>query len=168
MIRHILSFTAVGFLAAAVGAQGPKALTAKQKADLFAKNRDVIEKVVTQTVDSSKSPNDPLKRANSYYPLLLQFNQEINFPGTDSARIQELSQHLVTLLDKGLTPTLEKAKLQVEGGTGVDEFRKVKEDLLNQLNALLKLNVMSSDPAAKASLDGAMGRLNGIVIPEPK
>ena len=65
MTRHILSFTVVGFLVATVGAQGPKALTASQKADLFKKNRDVIEKVVTQTIDSSKSPNDPLKRAKS-------------------------------------------------------------------------------------------------------
>ena len=170
MIRHILSFTVVGFLAAAVGAQGPKALTPGQKADLFKKNHDVIEKVVTQTVASSKSPNDPLKRAKTYYELLFLFSQQIKSAGEsrDTDRVKELTSHLNTLVEQGLAPTMQKAKVQLEQGTGVEEFRKVRIDLLAQLDALLGLPVMDENPAAKTSLEGAKSRLNGIVIPEPK
>ena len=170
MIRHILSFTVVGLLTAAVGAQGPKSLTPKQKAELFAKNRDVIEKVVTQTIVSSKSPNDPLKRAKSYYDLLFHFSQQIKSAGEsrDSDRVKELTSHLNTLIEQGLAPTMQKAKVQLEQGTGVEEFRKVRIDLLAQLEALLGLPVMEENPAAKISLEGAKARLNGIVIPEPK
>jgi len=170
MIRHILSFTVVGVLAAAVGAQGPKALTPKQKADLFAKNRDVIEKVVTQTIASSTLPNDPLKRAKTYYELLFLFSQQIKSAGEsrDTDRVKELTSHLNTLVEQGLAPTMQKAKVQLEQGTGVEEFRKVRIDLLAQLDALLGLPVMDENPSAKTSLEGAKARLNGIVIPEPK
>ncbi|HKA07438.1 MAG TPA: hypothetical protein VKD71_09290 [Gemmataceae bacterium] len=170
MTRHILSFTVVGFLVATVGAQGPKALTASQKADLFKKNRDVIEKVVTQTIDSSKSPNDPLKRAKTYYELLFLFSKQIQSAGAanDGNRVKELTSHLNTLVEQGLAPTMQRAKVQLEQGTGVEEFRKVRIDLLAQLDALLGLPVMDENPAAKTSLEGAKARLNGIVIPEPK
>jgi len=168
MTRHILCLIAIGLVAAAVGAQGPKSLRPEQRGELFRKNREVIEIVVDYTIDSSRSPNDPLKRANSYYPVLVNFSQQIKKASgaRDDQRVSELTQHLTTLLDKGLAKTLDRAKQQVEGGTGVDEFRKVKQDLLAQLDALL--NVLSNDPAAKKSLDDAKGNLNGIVIPEPK
>jgi hypothetical protein len=170
MIRHILSFAVVGLLAVAVGAQGPKALTASQKAELFTKNRDVIEKIVTQTVASSKLPNNPLKRAESYYDLLFLFSKQIQSAGqaNDGSRVKELTSHLNTLIEQGLAPTMQRAKIQMEDGTGVEEFRKVRIDLLAQLDALLGLQVMNDNPDAKSSLEGAKARLNGIVIPEPK
>ena len=170
MIRHILSFAVVGFLAAAVGAQGPKTLTPKQKADLFAKNRDVIEKVVTQTVASSKSPSNPLKRAQSYYDLLFLFSQQIKSAGEsrDNDRVKELTSHLNTLIEQGLAPTMQRAKTVMADGTGVGEFQNVREQLIAQLDALLRLPAMDENPSAKTSLEGAKARLNGIVIPEPK
>ena len=168
MTRHILSLIAIGIVSAAVGAQGPTSLRPEQRGELFKKNREVIETVVTYTVDSSRSPNDPLKRANTYYPVLLNFSQQIQKANAadDRRRVAELTEHLTTLLDKGLAVTLKSAKRVVEGGTGVDEFRKVKVDLIAQIDALL--DVLSNDPNAKKSLDGAKGNLNGIVIPEPK
>jgi len=168
MTRHILCLIAIGLMSAAVGAQGPKSLRPEQRGELFKKNREVIETVVAYTVDSSRSPNDPLKRANTYYPVLLKFSQQIKHASDarDDRRVQELTQHLTILLDKGLAETLKSAKRVVEGGTGVDEFRKVKDDLVNQLDALLV--VLSNDPKAKKSLDGAKSNLDGIVIPEPR
>ena len=168
MTRHMLSLVAIGLVSAAVGAQGPKSLRPEQRGELFKKNREVIETVVAYTVDSSRSPNDPLKRANTYYPVLLNFSQQISKANAadDRGRVDELTQHLTTLLDKGLAETLKSAKRVVEGGTGVDEFRKVKVDLIAELDALL--DVLSNDPKAKKSLDGAKSNLNGIVIPEPR
>ena len=169
MIRHILCLTLVALLTAAIGAQTPTALSTGQKVELFKKNREIFDHVVIHTVESSKSPNDPLKRANSYYPLLLHFSQQISAAGNaqDNDRVRELSLHLTTLLNNGLAPTLTKAKHVVEGGTGVDEFRQVKKDLTDQLDALLRLEVVANNPEAKKSLDGTMASLNGIVIPAP-
>jgi hypothetical protein len=167
MIRHVIAIVVIALMAVAVGAQPPKALTSAQKGELFKKNREIFEKVVDETVASSKSPNDPLKRANTYYPLLLHFSKQISSANSqDSRRVEELSQHLKTLLDKGLTPTLAEAKRQVEGGTGVDDFIKIRQDLLAQLNALL--DVLSNDPATKGSLEGAKNRLDSIKIPQAK
>jgi hypothetical protein len=167
MTRHILSGVVIALMAAAVGAQPPKALTSAQKGELFRKNREVFENIVDQTVASSSSPNDPLKRANTYYPLLVNFNKQIAGANSqDSRRVEELTQHLKVLLDKGLTPTLADAKRQVEGGTGVDEFITIRRDLLAQLKALL--DVLSNDPATKSSLEGVKNRLDSIKIPEAK
>ena len=166
MTRHILSGVVIAIMAAAVGAQTPKALTSAQKGELFRKNREVFENIVDQTVASSKSPNDPLKRANTYYSLLVNFNKQIAASSQDSGRVEELTQHLKVLLDKGLTPTLADAKRQVEGGTGVDEFVDLRQGLLAQLKALL--DVLSNDPTTKSSLEGVKNRLDSIKIPEAK
>src|SRR5262245_35846073 len=139
MKRHILAVIGVGLVTAVVGAQGPQALSTENKVELFRKNRSLIETVVNQTVVSSKAPADPLKRADSYYLVVLRFSEQIRAAKStsDEDRAKELTDRLTTLLDQGLVKTLDKAKGQVEGGTGVEEFRKLRQDLLNQLDALL-------------------------------
>lgn len=168
MCRHTLIVVTAAVLAAVVGAQGPKAPTPAQRGELFKKNRPVIEKLVDQTLDSARTPNDYVKRANSYYPVLYKFNTEIAQAGRDSdpARVEELTRHLGTLLDKGLAPTLVKAREQVENGTGNEDYRRVKDDLMAQLRALL--DMLADNPSAAASLEGARKKLDEINGPKKK
>jgi len=155
-------------LAAVVGAEGPKAPTPAQRGDLFTRNRPVIENVVGQTLESAHTPGDHVKRAQSYYPVLYKFNTEIADAGraNDAARVEELTRHLKTLLDQGLAPTLVRARDQVEKGTGNEEYRKVKEDLLAQVDVLLK--ILADNAEARASLEGAKKKLDDINGPKPK
>jgi hypothetical protein len=168
MRRHTLSVVTAAVLAAIVGAQGPRAPSPAQRGELFKKNRPVIEKLIDQTLDSARTPNDYVKRANSYYPVLYKFNTEIAQANRDhdGARVDELSRHLETLLDRGLAPTLVRAREQVENGTGNEDYRKVKEDLLAQVDALL--GILAESPGAKASLEGAKKKLDDINGPKKK
>jgi len=168
MRRHTLTVVTAAVLAAIVGAQGPRAPSPAQRGELFKKNRPVIEKLVDQTLSSARTPNDYVKRAESYYYVLLKFNNEIAEAGRvqDSARVEELTLHLGTLLDKGLAPTLVKAREQVENGTGNEDYRRVKEDLLAQVDALL--HILAESPGAKASLEGAKKKLDDINGPKKK
>jgi len=166
MLRHTLAVVTAAFLAAVVGAQGPKEPTTGQRGELFRKNRSVIESLVKETVQSAHTPHEYVKRANSYYPVLHEFNTKIAEAAgaRDTARVEELTRHLETLLDKGLAPTLVKAREQVENGTGVEEFREAKQFLLAQVNALLGL--LSDSPATKALLEGTKQKLDAVRIPE--
>jgi hypothetical protein len=166
MTRTLLSAAAIALLSAAVGAQTPKALLPQQKGELYKKNQTMIEKIVGQTVEASKTPNFPMKRAKTYYDVIVELNREISKAriANDQDRVQELTEHLNMLLDKGLTPTLVKAKSQV-GGTGADEYEKEKADLLAQLNALIDV---LDDPTARQSLTGAKQRLEEITGPTKK
>lgn len=168
MLRHTLTFVTAAFLAAVVGAQGPKGPTPAQRGELFKKNQLVIENLVDQTLKSAHTPGDYVKRANSYYPVLYKFNKEIAEAreSHDSARVEELTHHLETLLDKGLAPTLVKARVQVENGTGNEEYLTVKKNLLDQVNALLV--ILAESPATKASLEEAKRKLDEMNGPKKK
>jgi hypothetical protein len=167
MRRHTLTVVTAAVLAAIVGAQGPRAPSPAQRGELFKKNRPVIEKLVDQTLDSARTPNDYVKRADSYYPVLYQFNTEIaKARDTDPARVEELTRHLGTLLDKGLAPTLVRAREQVENGTGNEDYRRVKDVLLAQVKALL--DMLADNPSATASLEGAKRKLDDINGPKKK
>lgn len=168
MFRHTLSVVLAAFLAAVVGAQGSKAPSPPQRGELFKKNQPVIEEIVAQTVESSRVPNEYVKRAKTYYPVLFDFNQEIARAGrnNDTARVEELTRHLGTLLDRGLAPTLIRAREQVENGTGVEEYGEVKADLLAQVDALM--GMVGDNPSAKASLEVARKRLDEIRGPKKK
>jgi hypothetical protein len=135
---------------------------------LFKKNRPVIEKLVDKTLESAHTPNDHVKRARSYYDVLFKFNTEIAEANGahDSARVEELTLHLVTLLDLGLAPTLVEARKQVENGTGNEDYRQVKEDLLAQVGALQ--GILAESPGAKTSLEGAKKKLDEINGPKKK
>jgi hypothetical protein len=166
MFRRTLTTVTAALMAAVVGAQGSKDPTPAQRAKLFERNREVIEQVVKQTVESAKTPNDHVKRANTYYKVLYQFNTEIAKANDahDTARVEELTRHLQTVLDKGLGPTLIRARDQVAQGTGVEEYRKAKDDLMAQVDALL--GILAENPTAKASLEGAKQRLNDVSPPK--
>jgi len=168
MFRHTLTVVAAALLAAIVGAQGPKGPSPAQRGELFKKDRLVIENLVDQTLKSAHTPGDYVKRAESYYPVLLNFNQEIGKASDqhDAARVEELTRHLETLLDKGLAPTLVRARVQVENGTGNEEYRKVKSYLLAQVDALL--GILAESPATKASLEGVKRKLDEINGPKKK
>lgn len=168
MIRHALSLVGAALLVAAVGAQGPKDVPPAQRAELYKKNRAVIEQLVEKTVESARTPNDHVKRADTYYKVLFQFNTEIKKAkdANDADRAAELTGHLKTLLDQGLNPTLKDARKLVENGTGVEEFLQVRGDLLAQLTALI--DMPGQDPAAKTSLEQTRDRLNQITIPKKK
>lgn len=168
MLRHTLTVVIAAFLVAVVGAQGPKGPSPAQRGELFKKNHSVIESLVKETVDSSHVPNDYVKRASSYYDVLYKFNTEIAEAGKarDAARVEELTHHLELLLDQGLAPTLVKARVQVENGTGNEDYLKVKENLLAQVNALLA--ILAESPATKASLEGARRKLDDINGPKKK
>jgi hypothetical protein len=168
MIRHTLSAVTVAALAAVVGAQGPKAPSPAQRAELFKKNRPVIERLVDQTIESSRTPNDYVKRADSYYHVLYEFNTAIAEAGRahDTARVEELSRHLESLLNRGLAPMLVKARKQVEDGTGNDEYVKVKRELVAQVDALL--GILAENPGARAALEGARKKLDDITGPAKK
>ena len=109
-----------------------------------------------------------MKRADSYYPGPVQVQHGDRQAGrdSDSARVEELTRHLGTLLDKGLAPTLVKAREQVENGTGNEDYRRVKDDLMAQLRALL--DMLTDNPSATASLEGARKRLDEINGPKKK
>jgi hypothetical protein len=156
MIRSAFTILVVGFACAVVDAQNP--LAPGQRADAFKRNRTVVKNIVDTTVASALNPNDDLMRADGYYPLLLSFNQEIAKArdAKDGQRVLVLSKHLETLLDKGLSPTLEKARVQVAGGTNSENYPQVKEQLLSQLDALMgSLN----DKSTKTLIESAKGRL---------
>jgi hypothetical protein len=165
MTRPLLSVTVGALVATVVGAQGPDYAV---RGKLYQKNRPVIEALVHQSVESSKTPNDHLKRADAYYPVLLEFSKQIqqaNQKG-EAARVEELTGHLTVLLKDGLAPTLDKAKKQVEGGSGVEKFPEVKTNLLAQIKALR--DQLDAGSPAGASLDAAKAKVDGITIPEKK
>jgi hypothetical protein len=161
MIRKLLSIVGMAMLTAVVGAETAKTPNARERAELFKKNRPLIERLIEKTVESSRTPNDYVKQADTYYKVLFDFSNEIKKArdSRENDRVQELTDHLTTLLEKGLMPTLKQARLQVEGGTGEEEFQKVKAELLEQLEALL---AVMSDTPVKPSLETAKARLNEI------
>jgi hypothetical protein len=167
MIRKLLSIVGVALLSAVVGADAGRTPSARERAELFKKNRPLIDRLVEKTVESSRTPNDYVKQADTYYKVLFEFSNEIKKArdNREHERVEELTAHLTTLLDKGLVPTLKQARLQVEGGTGEAEFQKVKAELLVQLDALL---AVMSDTAVKPSLETAKVRLNEISGPSKK
>jgi hypothetical protein len=162
MFRRTLTTATAALLAAVVGAQGSKDPTPAQRTKLFEKNRLVIEVLVKQTVESAKTPNNHVSQAKTYYDVLYKFNTEIAAANSahDAARVEELTRHLQTLLDKGLARTLVAARAQVAEGTGVDEYRQAKKELVAQVDALL--GVLADNPTAKASLEGTKRRLDEV------
>lgn len=153
--------------AAAVGITAAKGPTPGQRGELFKKNRPVIEKLVAQTVEAARVPNDYVKRAQTYHEVLFRFNAEIVEAGDrrDGARVEELTVHLVTLLDRGLTPTLVRARKQVaDDGTGNEEYVQVKEHLHAQVRALQ--GVLNQNAGARESLDAARKKLDEITGPK--
>ena len=153
MTRDILTTVLAAVAAVGVGAQAPTALQPGQRAELYKNNRAVIEKLVEKTVASSRSSTDPVKRAESYSDILVEFNRAINEARNkkDDGRVRDLTNHLNALLDKGLKPTLVSARKMVEGGSGEKEYHDARDSLLLQVDALLSL--LSNDPAAKAALE---------------
>jgi hypothetical protein len=168
MIRKLLSIIGVGLLTAVVGADSSKSLLPQQRAELYKKNRSVIERLVEKTVESSKTPNDYVKQTDTYYKVLYDLGNEIKKArdNREDERVQELVEHLTTLVDKGLMPTLMQARTQVEGGTGEEDFQKVRKDLVAQLTALA--DVMEDRPGVKQSLEQAKARLGEISGPGKK
>ena len=167
MTRYAFSLIVAALLTVTVGAQGLKTLLPQQKSELFKKNRLVIEKIVEKTVESARTPNDHVRQADSYYDILVKFNAEIGRAreAKDTARVDELTHHLETLLDGGLTPTLEEAKIQVENGTHAGKYVEVKAHLMTQLDALRA--ILDEGTAARKSLDGAKDRLQRIDAKKP-
>lgn len=153
MTRHILTTVLAAVAAVGVGAQAPTALQPKQRADLFKKNRVVIERLVEQTVVSSRTPTNPVHRAESYDQILFEFSTAINRAKVDKdpGRVAELTNHLNSLLARGLGPTLASARAMVAGGTGGEDYVRARDHLLLQVNALL--SILSDDPAARAALE---------------
>jgi hypothetical protein len=168
MIRRLLSVILVAAFAAVVGAQGPKTLLPQQRAELYKKNRPMIEGLVKKTVESSRTPNDHLKRADSYYQVLFDFSREITAArkAKDTERVEELTKLLQKLLDDGLRPTLADARRQVENGTGAEDYQRVRDNLLTQVNLLLA--DLNDDASAKKSLESARDNLNAISGPKKK
>jgi len=168
MIRRILPLVVMALTSALVGAQGQKTVPPQQRAELYKRNRAVIERLVTKTVESAKAPNNPVTRAETYYQVLTDFNAELAKARSagDDARVKELTGHLVFLIDQGLRPTLKKAKTELEGGTWDEKYQKVRDDLIAQVNALL--GVIADDAEAKKSLEGAKDGLNQITAPKGK
>jgi hypothetical protein len=158
MIRYILSMTVIGAFCLTIGAQQNPTQLAK-RAESFAKNKMVITEIVDKTVLASRTPEDHLKRADSYYLVLFQFNLEIGAARTakDEVRAKDLTTQLTTLLDQGLKPTLEQAHQQLKGGTGAERFPKIKEDLLKQLNTLV--DTLPQEDKAQQSLTNVRDRL---------
>ena len=168
MIRQLLTLSLVALLCAALGAQGTKTITPAQKADLYKKNRPVIERLVEKTVESSQTPNDHLKRADTYYKVLVDFSKEITAARTanDTDRVDELTAHLKHLLDEGLAETLSAARKQVEDGSHKQDYVQVRDGLLAQVAALL--DVMDDQAPAKKSLEDTRSKLKTIVGPKKK
>lgn len=143
-----------------------KGPTPGQRGELYKKNRPVIEKLVSQTLESSRAPNDYVKRAQTYHEVLFRFNTEIVEAADrrDTAHVEELTVHLVILLDQGLTPTLVRARKQVADGTGNEEYVQVKEHLHAQVRALQ--GVLGENAGVRASLDAARKKLDEITGPK--
>jgi hypothetical protein len=166
MIRQLLTLTIVAIVCAVVGAQGSKALLPQQRAELYKKNRPMIERLVEKTVESSQTPNNHLKRADSYYKVLFDFGKEIKAAreANDADRVAELTTHLTILLDEGLAPTLGQARAQAEDGSNKEDYERIRDGLLAQVGALLE--VLNDRPEAKKSLEGAKTRLHAITGPK--
>ena len=168
MIRRLLTLVAFAAFAAVVGAQGPKSLLPQQRAELYKKNRALIERLVDKTVESARTPQDHLKQADSYYKVLFDFSREITKAreNKDTERLEELTGLLQKLLDDGLGPTLSDARQQVLNGTGKEDYQRVRDDLLAQVNALL--DDLNDHANAKKSLESARDNLKAITGPKKK
>ena len=158
MIRNFLSVGIVFAICAFVGAQSSGSLAGPQRAELYKKNRLVIERLVDKTVESSKVSNDHVKRAGSYNQVLVEFSKAISDAknAKDAERVKELTQHLNTLLDKGLAPTLTDAQRQAKG-THLEEYLQTRDVLLAQVTALLQ--IVETNAAAHSSLNATQARL---------
>jgi hypothetical protein len=153
MTRHIPTTVLAALAAVGVGAQGPPALQPNQRAELYRKNHVVIEKLVEKTVASSRSSNDSVKRAESYYDVLYEFTLAIDRAKAekDNGRVADLTKNLNDLLSRGLKPTLSAAQDMVRGGTGEAEYLDARDRLIAQVDALL--NSLADDVVTKTALE---------------
>lgn len=93
-------------------AQGPRpGPTAAQKAQLFQKNYTLIEKLVDNSLKLTKQ-TDPLSRSENFRSTFLEMEQQIlgALREGDKNRLAELSDHLKSLSERGLLPTVGKAR----------------------------------------------------------
>jgi len=125
MYRHTLSTVAAVFLAAVVGAQGPKGPSAQQQGELYKKNRPVIEKIVVKTIESARTPDNHVTQANSYYEVLYKFSTEIDQArqANEPDRVADLARMYQQVV----------AELERADGLSPDEVRKSGQKLLDSL-----------------------------------
>jgi hypothetical protein len=134
--------------------------TARERADLFHRDRDLIQALVDHGLLLAEE-TDPLKRAESCTDLAEQLDREMQqAEGKDGPRAAELSLHLRDLLKGGVEPTLNFASGQIpKGSTDRKKLDEVSERA-KKLQERLRLNAVSSQ-------DGTSFKVNAAARPDP-
>lgn len=132
MIRRIVSLLAVAVACGFAGAQSSRSgLTASQQQKLFQKNRAMIQAIISSNLEMSKNSGSALSRANSYRPIITEFEKELSNAAEveDAGRIAELGKHFDTVMRQGLAPTLKAAARQIgPEGTGRPNLLEIRDD----------------------------------------
>jgi len=105
-------------VSAAARAEGSAATTPTEEAKRFQRNYRVIKAVVEGSLQLAEQ-EDPIARARSYQQLAVSLVDEIRQAAAEreGARVEEMSQHLRSMVTEGVTPNVRTANERIPKGS---------------------------------------------------
>ena len=168
MTRSALTLTLLAGLALWASAQSPTVRSTHQDLELLQKNRDLLNSLIDRGLEISAAGN-PLERAERCRKATATLGAELRDAAerSDPDRVAELTEHLATVVEKGLAPTLAEARGQIRPGSpDYDRLKKVHADARADLEQTHKA-LPADGPVgrsklvteAKKKLDAATARI---------
>lgn len=136
MKRSLVLLLLFVLLNGVVSAQGKRSATPPELAKLFARNRGMLDDLISGSVRMAGT-SDALRRTESYTPVLQSLSGEMRAAVAegDAIRAAELGRHLTRLLDQGVAPVLTTARAKIAIGSQ-DESKLYR--LRDQSTALIE------------------------------
>jgi hypothetical protein len=159
MKTYVISAGLFVICTAMSGAQAPnREPTAPEKAQLFARNYLLIEKLIDSNLKLAKV-TDSLERSESFRGSIIVLEEQIKsaVEKGDNARVAELSKHLNSLLKDGMLPRLGEARQQVSQNhpdeSRLFKLRNMTSRMSEDLKKLTEDSRISDSKEAKELLD---------------
>jgi hypothetical protein len=124
-------------LSALAYADVPAGPSPSQQSEQLHRHRELLTVLVESSVDLSNHL-DPLERAAITNRVVRRFVAALGtVPDTDAERVQELGQHLRTVLTDSLTQNVNAARANIKSGSQREQrFVEVCDETLGHLRAL--------------------------------
>lgn|SRR5262245_8250589 len=118
--RYVFSTLLFAAMAAWAGAQpGTTKPRPDQMLQLVQRNQNLYKKLVGGSLTLAKMSSSPLARSESYDAVIRELEEEIKRAAQagEAGRVAELTRHMTDVLEKGLTPNLQKARKLISEGS---------------------------------------------------
>ncbi len=144
MNRFMITCLSAAVLVSWVGAEGPTGPAPAEQAQLFQRNREMIQELVNGGLDLAGETSS-LKRAERCNRLARTLADEVAEASRDreAGRVLELAEHLRDLMDHGVAANLAQARTTIKPGSQDEEtltrLRDQARRLLEPADALLPL-----------------------------